>query len=474
LVRKVILAVIVVGVIIGATFGILLAFPQLFIPDRLQVMEGDSINDILAKYQQLVSEIFPDDYDLLKFPEQEQISDDLALLEQELMDELNNATLTEDPTDPFQLPEPTDPCATGLTCEDDPTMFEDPPCSAGFTFNELLAMCVLDIIDPILPDIPSPFTPTSSFTLRSFGVLTDSDGVETPAFQTFDIPLQSLIGTSGEILDLGKVGISFNGLTQETGKIVATGTLKVLLNDNVVTTKPLSGLSTNATGDVNIEIAGMEFFNQNFDSLTGFSATGLNTLAFDVADFMVTTGTTLNNTQVFRSLQDLRVFTLDFDFNQGRNTIIDASGNAVTIPIADGSITLCADSRAQRIDNVETKFIPDTPKSVMVEAGGVVIINAFTVSPPDPQVGSGNYAVPSNCKKEMGIPRDTVIDITVTCCNFGTGNTNPVSGVQTFTITTPEGGKSFTLDAFVTGITDLDHYWLSNFGVTHARNTPYN
>ncbi len=469
---------IIIGGAVGGSVAIvlvvMLAFPNLFIPDRIQVEEGDSINDILAKYQQLVSEIFPDNWNFLTFPEKEQIKEDLDLLEQELMDELNNSTLTEDPDDPFELPDPTDPCATTVTCEDDPEEFEDPPCSAGFSFDTVLNMCVLDVIDDIIPDIPSPFVPTTSFTLRSFGILTDSDGVETPAFQTFDIPLQSLIGTGGEILDLGKVAISFNGLTQETEKIVATGTLKVLLNNNIVNSKPLSGLSTNGTGDVNIEIAGLEFFEQDFDYLSGFSGTGLNTLAFDVADFMVTTGTTANNTQVFRSLQDLRVFSLDFDFNQGRNTIIDTSGNAVTVPIADGSIEVCAESRAQKIDNVETKFIPDTPASVLVMAGGITVINAFTVSPPDPQVGSGTYAVPVNCKKEIGIPRDTEITVIIDCCNFGTGNNNKVSGAPSITFTVPEGGKAYKMETFVKGITDLDHYWISNFGATHARNTPYN
>jgi len=456
LVHKAIIIGGAVGGSVAIVLVVMLAFPNLFIPDRIQVEEGDSINDILAKYQQLVSEIFPDNWNFLTFPEKEQIKEDLDLLEQELMDELNNSTLTEDPDDPFELPDPTDPCATGLECEDDPEEFEDPPCSAGFSFDTVLNMCVLDIIDDIIPDLPNPFEPTTSFTLRSFGILTDSDGVESPAFQTFDIPLQSLIGTSGEILDLGKVSISFNGLTQETEKIVATGTLKVLLNNNIVNSKPLSGLSTNGTGDINIEIAGMEFFQ------------------LDVADFMVTTGTTANNTQVFRSLTDLRVFSIDFDFNQGRNTIIDSSGNAVTVPIADGSIEICAESRAQRISNVETKFIPDTPKSVIVMAGGITVINAFTVSPPDPQVGSGTYAVPVNCKKELGIPRDTEITITIDCCNFGTGNNNKVSGATSFTLTTPEGGEALQVQTFVKGITDLDHYWISDFGATHARNTPYN
>ncbi len=102
MVRRVIIIVGVVGGIIALTFGILLAFPQVFIPDRIQVEEGDSINDILAKYQQLVSEIFPDNWNFLTFPEKEQIKEDLDLLEQELMDELNNSTLTEDPDDPFQ------------------------------------------------------------------------------------------------------------------------------------------------------------------------------------------------------------------------------------------------------------------------------------------------------------------------------------------------------------------------------------
>jgi hypothetical protein len=189
---------------------------------------------------------------------------------------------------------------------------------------------------------------------------------------------------------------------------------------------------------------------------------------------MVTTGTNENNTQVFRSLQDLRVFSLDFDFNQGRNTIIDSSGKAVTVPIADGSIEVCAESRAQLISSVETKFIPDTPKSVIVMAGGITVINAFTVSPPDPQVGAGTYAVPVNCKKEIGIPRDTEITITIDCCNFGTGNNNKVSGAPSITLTVPEGGKAYKMETFVKGITDLDHYWISNFGATHARNTPYN
>lgn len=473
-------AILIGGAVAGSVaiiFVVLLAFPQIFIPDRIQVQEGDSINDILAKYQQLVSEIFPNDFEFLKFPEQQQISDDLALLEQELMDELNNATLTEDPNDPFQLPEPTDPCATGLTCEDDPTQFEDPLCSAGFTFDELFGGCILDpladILDPI-EGLLDPFAPTSTFTLRSFAVLEDSSGNETPQFQTFDIPLQSLIGTGGEILDFGKVSISFNGVTEETEKIVVSGALKVLLNDGLITSKQLSGLSINGSGTIPIKIGGGDQFVQNIVDLDSFKSTGLNTIAFDVENFVATTGTTENNTQVFRSIQDLRVFSIDFDFNQGRNTIIDASGQAKTVPIADGTIEICAESRGQRILDVETKFIPDTPSSVKVDVEGVTIINGFTVSPPDPQIGSGNYQVPTNCIKKSGIPRDTTIVITVVCCNFGTGSTNQVSDTKTHTLIVPESGKAYVLDNFVKGITDLDHYWTSNFGQSHARNTPYN
>jgi len=473
-------AILIGGAVAGSVailLVVMLAFPQIFIPDRIQVQEGDSINDILSKYQQLVSEIFPDNWNFLTFPEQQQIKDDLDLLEQELMDELNNSTLTEDPNDPFQLPDPTDPCATGLECEDDPSEFEDPLCSAGFTFDELFGGCILDPLADILDQIEGlldPFAPTSTFVLRSFAVLEDSSGNETPAFQTFDIPLQSLIGTGGEILDFGKVSISFNGITEETEKIVVSGSLNVLLNDGFITGKQLSGLSINGSGTIPIMIGGGEQFIQNIKDLDNFKSSGLNTLAFDVADFVATTGSTENNTQVFRSIQDLRVFSIDFDFNQGRNTIIDASGQATTIPIADGSIEICAESRGQRIDNVETKFIPDTPSSVMVEVNGLVIINGFTVSPPDPQIGAGNYAVPVNCKKETGIPRDTTIVITVNCCNFGTGSANRVSGSETFTLIVPQSGKAYEIDNFVKGITDLDHYWTSNFGQSHARNTPYN
>jgi len=473
-------AILIGGAVAGSVaivFVVLLAFPQFFIPDRIQVEEGDSLNDILAKYQQLVSEIFPDNFENLEVPIQEEIQKDLDLLEQELMDELNNATLTEDPNDPFQLPDPTDPCATGLECEDDPTQFEDPLCSAGFTFDELFNGCILDpladILDPI-EGLLDPFAPTSTFTLRSFAVLADSSGNETPQFQTFDIPLQSLIGTGGEILDFGKVSISFNGITEETEKIVVSGSLNVLLNDGFITGKQLSGLSINGSGTIPIKIGGGDQFVQNIEELDSFKSSGLNTLAFDVSDFVATTGTTENNTQVFRSMQDLRVFSIDFDFNQGRNTIIDASGQAKTIPIADGTIEICAESRGQRIDNVETKFIPDTPSSVMIEADGQVIINGFTVSPPDPQIGSGNYQVPTNCIKKSGIPRDTTIVITVDCCNFGTGTSNRVSASQSFTVIVPESGIAYKIDNFVKGITDLDHFWTSNFGISHARNTPYN
>lgn len=473
-------AIIIVGAVAGTIaiiLFVLLAFPQLFIPDRIQVEEGDSINDILGKYQQLVSEIFPDNWNFLTFPEQQAIKDDLDLLEQEVMDEINNSTLTEDPNDPFQLPEPTDPCATGLECEDDPTQFEDPLCSAGFTFDELFGGCVLDaladITDPI-EGLLDPFAPTASFQLRSFAVLTDSSGNETPEFQTFDIPLQSLIGTTGEILDFGKVSISFNGITEETEKIVVSGSLNVLLNDGFITGKQLSGLSINGSGTIPIKVGGGDQFVLNIEDLDNFKSSGLNTIAFDVADFVATTGSTENNTQVFRSMTDLRVFSIDFDFNEGRNTIIDASGQAKTVPIADGSIEICAESRGQRLNNVETKFIPDTPSSVMVEVAGQAIINGFTVSPPDPQIGSGTYSVPVNCKKETGIPRDTTIVITVACCNFGTGNSNKVSGTESFTVIVPESGKAYMLDYFVKGVTDLDHFSTSNFGHSHARNTPYN
>ena len=462
--------IILIAVIVGGSVTILLLGPLLTedfpinvyeIPDKLFTDENTTYNELLIQYQQLVDQLFDPNFANLSEAEQKSIVNQLQALEMELQEQV----LLLPPVDPNQpLPDVPDVPPKNML-EDDPNMFEPPSqCSVGFSFDPVSESCFPEFFDPIINPPPEG---TNFFTLSSDVTLEDSNGQRVEDTRFFTIPF-SLLGTQGQILDLAKVEIDLRGVTDGNQTYEINGDLEIILNNNVIDQKVISGSQVpDADGSVNPLIDGQDIFIQNFNTITGITS-GINTLSFNVTNFKATTGET-----VFTSLKDLEIYSVDFDNNLARNTVTDSSGKVVAVPIADGRIKVCAESIGLKISGVEYIYIPDVPVSIHVQlVDGTILVPAFQNPAPLPVLGAGNYVVPTSCTDKTGIPRDTPVQVVVSCCTFGTGSENKVSTTTIAVTTTPQSFIELTLDSFVSGRDDLKHYWFSNFGISYTRNTP--
>lgn len=469
--NKVILIAVIVGggaaiIILGPLFDEDFPINIYKIPDKINFDENTTFNEILIQYQALVDQLFDPNFENLSEAEQQSIVNQLQALEFELQRLSTDVNFVIDPNQP--LPNvPTVPPNNML--ETDPNMFEPPlECAVGFTLDEEQGFCFPDTFE----DIFDPTDPEEiKFVLSSVVTLEDSNGNRIEDSGVFNIPL-SLLGLGGEILDLGKVEIDLTGLTEDDliESYTLSGNLEVILNGNVIEEKTISGSGLPIDRVLNPLIDGSDIFIKEFSTITGIT-TGINTLSFNVTNFQAKTGVGADES-VFISINDLEIYSVDFDNNLARNTVTDSSGQVVTVPIADGTIKVCAESVGIKISGVEYIYIPDVPSFVSVMVGETTVVPAFTNQPPLPQFGTGTYSVPTSCTTMGGIPRDTSISIVVACCNFGTGNENKASSTKITILTTPQTGKNFNLDSFVSGRDDLRHYWLSDFGLSYTRNTP--
>jgi len=470
--NKVILIAVVIGggvavIILGPFFDEDFPINIYKISDKINVGENTTYNEILIQYQALVDQLFDPNFENLSEAEQRSIVNQLQALELELQRLSTDVNFVVDPNQP--LPNvPTVPPSNML--ETDPGMFEPPlECAVGFTLDVEQGFCFPDTFEDIFPDDPTD--PDVKFVLSSVVTLEDSNGNRVEDSGIFNIPLLSLLGLGGEILDLGKVEIDLTGLTEIDliESYILSGNLEVILNGNVIEEKTITGSGLPINRVLNPLIDGSDIFIKEFSTITGITS-GINTLSFNVTNFQAKTGVGADES-VFMSINDLEIYSVDFDNNLARNTVTDSSGQVVTVPIADQTIVVCAESIGIKISGVEYIYIPDTPSFVSVKVGETTVVPAFTNQPPLPQFGSGTYAVPTSCTTMGGIPRDTTISITVSCCNFGTGSENKASSTKIIVVKTPQSGKTFNLDSFVSGRDNLKHYWLSNFGLSYVRNT---
>jgi hypothetical protein len=465
---------ILIAVIVGGGAAIILLgpfFDEDFpinvykIADKIKVDDNTTFNEILIQYQALVDQLFDPNFENLSEAEQQSIVNQLQALELELKRLSGDVNFVVDPNQPL----PNVPTIPNVPLEDDPNMFEPPlECAVGFTLDEEQGFCFPDTFDDIFPDDP---TDEVKFVISSVVTLEDSNGNRVEDSGIFNVPL-SLLGLGGEILDLGKVEIDLTGLTEEDliESYTLSGNLEVILNGNVLEVKTISGSGLPVDRVLNPLIDGSDIFIKNFDSLTGIT-TGINTLSFNVTNFEAKTGVGADES-VFISINDIEIYSVDFDNNLARNTVTDSSGEVVTVPIADGTIKICSESVGIKISGVEYIYIPDVPSFVSVEIGTTNVIPAFSNPAPLPVIGSGTYVVPTSCTTKSGIPRDTTISISVGCCNYGTGSENKASSTKIFVVTTPKSAKNFQIDNFVSGRDDLRHYWISDFGLSYTRNTP--
>jgi hypothetical protein len=466
--NKVILIAVIVGggaaiIILGPFFDEDFPINIYKIGDKINVDENTTYNEILIQYQALVDQLFDPNFENLSEAEQRSIVNQLQALELELQRLSTDVNFVIDPNQPL----PNVPTVPNVPLEDDPNMFEPPlECAIGFTLDEEQGFCFPDTFE----DIFDPTDPEIKFVLSSVVTLEDSNGNRVEDSGVFNIPL-SLLGLGGEILDLGKVEIDLTGLTEEDliESYTLSGNLEVILNGNVIEEKTISGSGLPIDRVLNPLIDGSDIFIKEFSTITGIT-TGINTLSFNVTNFQAKTGVGADES-VFISINDLEIYSVDFDNNLARNTVTDSSGQVVTVPIADGSIQVCAESVGIKISGVEYIYIPDVPSFVSVMIGETTVVPAFSNPAPLPVIGSGTYVVPTSCTTMGGIPRDTTISIVVACCNFGTGSENKASSTKITIVTTPQSSKTLHLDSFVSGRDNLKHYWISDFGLSYTRNT---
>ena len=467
--------VILIAVIAGVTVAIIILGPffdedfpiNIYkISDKIKVDDNTTFNQILIQYQALVDQLFDPNFENLSEAEQRSIVNQLQALELELQRLSNDVNFVVDPNQPL----PNVPTIPNVPLEKDPDMFEPPlECAVGFTLDEEQGFCFPDTFEDIFPDDP---TDDVKFVLSSVVTLEDSNGNRVEDSGIFNIPALSLLGLGGEILDLGKVEIDLTGLTEEDliESYILSGNLEVILNGNVIEEKTISGSGLPIDRVLNPLIDGSDIFIKEFNTITGIT-TGINTLSFNVTNFQAKTGVG-EDESVFISINDLEIYSVDFDNNLARNTVTDSSGQVVTVPIADGTIQVCAESIGIKISGVEYIYIPDVPSFVSVMIGQTTVVPAFSNPAPLPVIGSGTYVVPTVCTTKGGIPRDTTISIVVACCNFGTGSENKASSTKITIVTTPQSSKTLHLDSFVSGRDNLKHYWISDFGLSYTRNTP--
>ena len=466
---KVILIAVIVGggaaiIILGPFFDEDFPINIYKIADKIKVDKNTTFNEILIQYQALVDQLFDPNFENLSEAEQQSIVNQLQALELELKRLSGDVNFVIDPNQPL----PNVPTIPNVPLEDDPNMFEPPlECAIGFTLDEEQGFCFPDTFE----DIFDPTDPDVKFVLSSVVTLEDSNGNRVEDTGIFNIPL-SLLGLGGEILDLGKVEIDLTGLTESDliESYILSGNLEVILNGNVVEEKTISGSGLPIDRVLNPLIDGSDIFIKEFSTLSGIT-TGINTLSFNVTNFQAKTGVGADES-VFMSINDLEIYSVDFDNNLARNTVTDSSGQVVTVPIADGTIKVCAESVGIKISGVTYIYIPDVPSFVSVEVGGTTVIPAFSNPAPLPVLGSGTFSLPVSCTTMGGIPRDTTISIVVSCCNYGTGSANKASSTKITVVTTPQSSMEFNLDSFVSGRDDLRHYWISDFGLSYTRNTP--
>jgi len=468
--------VILIAVIAGGVVAIIILGPffdedfpiNIYkIADKIQVDDNTTFNEILIQYQALVDQLFDPNYENLSEAEQRSIVNQLQALELELQRLSTDANFVIDPNQPL----PNVPTVPNVPLEKDPDMFEPPlECAVGFTLDEEQGFCFPDMFEDIFPDDP---TDTDvKFVISSVVTLEDSNGNRVEDSGVFNVPLLSLLGLGGEILDLGKVEIDLTGLTESDliESYTLSGGLEVILNGNVIEEKTISGSGLPIDRVINPLIDGSDIFIKSFDTITGIT-NGINTLSFNITNFEAKTGVGADES-IFKSINDIEIYSVDFDNNLARNTVTDSSGEVITVPIADGTIAICSESIGIKISGTEFIYIPDVPSFVSVEIGTTTIIPAFSNPAPFPVIGSGTFAVPTTCTTKSGIPRDTTISIVVACCNYGTGSENKASSTKIFIVKTPKTAKNFQVDNFVSGRDDLRHYWISDFGLSYTRNTP--
>lgn len=490
------LLVIIPIVALVATGAIVVfAFPNLLLPNRLEVDDDTTTQDLLESYSILIKGIVSgEDFTKLTIPEREQVIDMVNELNDELETDIEMTDIDPDEDLPFNEDALSKPCVGD--CQTSPEVVN--PCAgAGFVFDDNLG-CISEPIAEIIEDIELTFDPTSiatEFDVFTTITLIDSSNEEFIDEGKFNVPLTSLITRSGSILDLAKIKVRLTGASDSINPIKATGTLNYKINGEAIRGIPLvtTAVPNQITSAFEIKINNRLEDTFSFDTIPAsklMTGSFANTLDVTMRNFKIEQG---NST--FNEPTEIVLYSLDFTNNQGLKTVIGSTGKAVGVPIADGVIEFCAKVRnfnggsSVKIVGGETTstpivytFIPDKPKFITVrqdtgmkdevtnEIVYETIVPAFTVNLGNVGI---NFGQKDFCEERNGIPRTSDIEVVVSGkMDFGTGSGNEIETPdQIFKIKTPETMKKYLLQCTSGDVDFVVHWCNSDFNYGYGRDS---
>ncbi len=482
MVRAGVLAVIVFSVVAVAMVAIF--FPILFPPNNLMVDDDSTINSLYAQYDKAIRELLGQDFDSLTIPEKDQLMEDVKDLNEELEKDIMDNNLNQ--TDPIDIEDDNslvEPCV-GECLE---ALAVVNPCIEGFIFTDNLG-CIPETLEGLAEILDfDPLDPATQFKVISIIDLIDSNGQKFENVVETDLPLSSLLTREGNILDLARLDLRLIGESDSRNPIQAEGLLDIVLNGNSQRQFNLKQVATpnQITSAFEIKIGGKSLESFAFAGLQDLqSGDFANNLQVNLRDFSITQG---NST--FFSPMDLTLYELDFDFDAGLTTVTGSTGTVGVVPIADGTIELCADARQTLTNGVQVDVQPDVPRSVTVQVplldtNGVQvqtegvpqfsnIVTPFTVDINLQSIGTTRINLPTFCEKsDPVIPRSSDVQIVVTGIKCGTGDTPTCQDLPAtvFKIMTPEtSGVQWKIECFVGGIEVINHWCNSNFGYSYNR-----
>jgi len=483
MVRAGVIAVVVFSIVIVAMVGIF--SPFLFPPNNLMVDDDSTINSLYAQYDKAIRELLGQDFEKLTIPEKDAIKDMVKDLNEELEKDIMENNLNQ--TDPIDIEDDNslvEPC-TG-ECLDALAIIN--PCEEGFIFTDNLG-CIPETLEGLADILDfDPLDPATEFKVISSIDLVDSNGQKFTNIVETDLPLTSLLTRTGEILDLGRIDIRLIGESDSRNPIEADGLLDIVLNGVSQRQFNLKQVATpnEITSAFEIKIAGKSQESFSFAGLQDLvSGDFANNLQVNLRDFSIKQA---NST--FFSPQDLTLYELDFDFDAGLNTVTGSSGTVGTVPIADGTIELCADARQTLVNGVQVDVQPDVPRSVTVQVplrdpnGNQVltdgvpqfsnVVTPLSVDINLQSIGTTRINLPTFCEKSSAvIPRSSQVQIVVSGIKCGTGTTPTCVDLpaQVFPQITPENaGVAWKIECFVGGIAVINHWCTSNFVPDYSYN----
>jgi len=486
-----IVSVLGLSIVIVIGLSVVVFFPNLLLPDRLEVDGTTSTQDLLDRYNALIrSYISGEEFSELDFPVREQIIDEIDKLNKELAMDIEMTEV--DPDKPLNINESglSEPCISD--CQNSPEVVN--PCAgAGFIFVENLG-CVSEPIAEIIEIIDDTFDPllppATKFEVLTRITLVDSSGDKFEESDRFEIPITSLIARSGSILDLATINVRLTGISDSINPIKTEGTLNYKINGESVRGIPIvtTAVPNQITSAFDIKINNRFEDTFSFQGLTGLmSGAFANNFEITLRDFKVIQGNI-----TFTQFGEVSLYDLDFTFDQGKKTVIGSTGTALAVPITDGEFVFCTQVRTFEVGvainviggevfetPINVIFIPDKPTSITVrmdtgmrdeDTNEIIyktIIDSFTVDLRDP---TSKARLADYCEERNGIPRSSTIQFVVKGIDFGTGTGNELQLPETiFQKKTGEGTPKFRLDCLSGDVDIVTHWCNSDFGFGHGR-----